>query len=770
MTSAPERAPELLSGTVERIVFHNPDSGWCVLKVKVKGRRRLVSVVGTSPFVAPGETIEAEGEWTEHSEHGERLVATKLVTTLPRAAGAAEKYLSSGLVKGIGPELAKRMVEKFGAGVFDVIEGSPKQLEEVEGIGPMRAQRIRESWSEQRALRGIMTFLGTHGLSVTKAPRILRTLGADALSIIEKNPYRLSRDVPGIGFKSADLIARHTGVALDSDERFASAIHNELARQISKGHCGYPEDWILSEAAREVGFPPEQLESAMEAEIESGRLTEDTLVAEAGGMDEHICIFPANLAAAERRLAARLVRLAANDPPWGSAAFLDAPPAYVSPKKKEAAMKASLARAREKSVDLSAKQMKALKRLLSAKVSVLTGGPGTGKTTLIRFATSALQLRGWNVMCCAPTGRAAQKLTESAGIEAQTIHRLLGWDPETHGFRYRMENPLSVDLLIVDEASMVGLELMDSLIEAVPESAAILLVGDADQLPSVQAGRVLESIIESGVFTHAHLEEIFRQVNGHESLIVHAAQNVLHGETPELKSIRPDQDFHFIEARNIESCLDLVVRLVKERIPARFGFDPVRDVQVLCPMNKGLTGARNVNKRLQAALNPSPLERIERFGQSLATEDKVIVTMNDYDKDVFNGDIGRVIQIERERSSLRLDLNGRRIDFEFTELDSLALAFAITVHKSQGSEYDAIVIPLMEESAPLLGRNLLYTAITRGKRLVVVVGSREALRLALRSEKHLKRRWSGLSRRIRESRSRLVRERASEKPAPEVAR
>ena len=726
---------EKLTGTVERIVFHNPDSGWCVLKVRAKGRRRLLTVVGHSLFIVPGETIEAEGEWTEHSEHGERLVTQSLKTMLPRQAHAAEKYLSSGLVKGIGPEFARRLVEKYGAEVFDVIETRPDLLLAVEGIGPSRARSIRESWHEQKAMRELMNFLGSHGISATKAPRIFRVFGADAVRIIQQNPYRLAREVSGIGFKTADLIARHSGTELDREERFASALHDRLQRAIARGHCAYPEDLLLHEACRELEGEIEDIESALMSEIESGRLTEEEI-----GPDERLCVAPAGLAAAERRLADELVTLGRGRPPWGPPIFLDAPP---SPGAHES-----------KQIRLSLKQREALRVILSSKVSVLTGGPGTGKTTLIQSVWRELNSRHWTVACCAPTGRASQRLTEATGVEAQTIHRLLGW--AENGFIHDAGNPLRVDLLIVDEASMVGLELMEALVQAVPRNAALLLVGDADQLPSVQAGRVLESILESGVIPHAHLLEVFRQEGGGESLIIRAAHDVLEGRMPNLITQRPEQSFHFVEARGAEDAAEKIVRLVHDRIPNRFKLNPLDDVQVICPMNKGLIGARVVNRRLQEALNPSPSDRIDRYGTSLAVGDKVIVTANDYDKEIFNGDIGRVLQIERDRSSLRIDFGGRRVDFDFSELDILSLAFAITIHKSQGSEYEAVIIPVLEESTVMLNRNLLYTAITRGRRLVVLVGTKRALHLSLRANSGLnfEKRWSALAKRLVEARSR----------------
>lgn len=736
---------EGVTGTVERVVFQNPDNGWCVLKVKVKGRRRLLSVVGHSVLVVPGETIEAEGEWTDHVEYGERFAATRLKTTLPRAASAAEKFLSSGFVRGIGEELARRMVEKFGAGVFEVIESSPDLLREVEGIGPSRANRIQEAWKEQRELREVMEFLGSRGLSPSFAPRILRAFGGDALNVLKNHPYRIALEVKGIGFASADHLARYAGLSRNSDERLAAALHDRLLAAVARGHCAYPADLLLNEAAREIDVAPSTLEPVLEGEIEAGRLTEDFLYGRegTGGRDgETLCVFPPALAMAERRLTEIFWGLSRGRPPWERRV----PP--VTKGRRDFLV----IREVSEPAELSAGQNSALRKILASKISILTGGPGTGKTTLIRAVHRAVSHLGCRVVCCAPTGRAAQRLTEASGVEAQTVHRLLGFDPATGGFLHGESRPLDVDLLILDEASMVGLELMKDLAEALPREAALLLVGDIEQLPSIQAGRVLESMIESRVFAHVRLDEVFRQKGWKgESFIIKAAHEVIQGRTPNLKTLSPEQDFHFIEARDSTSCAEIIEKLVASRIPARFGLDPLRDIQVLCPMNKGETGARALNRRLQAILNPSPAESIERFGQKISVGDKVIVTANDYDKEVFNGDIGRLALIERDRSSLRVDFGQRRIDFGFSETDFLSLAFAITIHKAQGSEYEAVVIPLLEESAAMFSRQLLYTGITRGRRLVVIVGSSNALRRAVHSSR-TERRWSGLARRLAESR------------------
>lgn len=708
----------------------------------------MMTVVGSVVFAAPGEEIEAEGAWVEHSEYGERFDATRIQTKLPVKASAAQKYLGSGLVRGIGPELAQRMVGHFGADIFDVLDHAPELLRDVEGIGPKRVESLRLAWREQQALRGLMEFLGTHGLNASKAPRILRAVGPDAVDVLSKNPYRLARDVPGVGFKSADLIARHLGLDPASEERLASALHDRLQSAISRGHCAYPVDELFRDSAGLLEVPTESneaaLRSALDGEIEAGRLDEVEIPSDGG----RLCVAPPSLMAAEARVARDLRSRASRSPAWGSTVFLSSPP---QANRKGSALQIP---------SLSDPQKNALTRLLSANVSVLTGGPGTGKTTLIRAVDRTLSARGYRVVTCAPTGRASQRLFEAAGVEAQTIHRLLGWDPREHAFRHGPKYPLRADLVVVDEASMIGVELMDSLLSALAPETGVLLIGDTDQLPSVQAGRVLASLLESRWFAHVALREVFRQSRGSASGILSAARNVLDGKLPPLASRTPEQDFHFIDARDPERVTERVLELVGNRIPARFGLDPLKDIQVICPMNKGLVGARQLNRRLQAHLRritapaggSATLESIERFGTTFASGDKVIVTANDYDKDVFNGDIGRILQIERERSSLRIGFADKRVDFSFTELDDIALAYAITIHKSQGSEYEAVVVPLLEEAGPMLSRRLLYTAITRGRRLVVVVGSPRALQLAVRVLPGLEHRWSTLAQRLVEGR------------------
>jgi exodeoxyribonuclease V alpha subunit len=738
---------EVLRGTVERVVFENPESGWCVLKIRVKGRRRLATVVGHSFFPAPGESIEAEGEWESHANFGERFKATRLKMLLPASAGAAEKYLGSGLIAGVGPGLASRLTARFGADVFDIIENAPELMRDVEGIGPARAEAIVAAWREQKAVRALMSFLSAHGLNALMALRILRHLGPDALPIIERNPYRLSSEVEGIGFRSADRIARHLGAKPEAEERLVAALHDRLAHAMARGHCGYPVDLLVNEAAREADVGRAEVAQALGDEIESGRLAEEQI-------EGRTCVFRYSVVRAEERLAQALLRLARGEAPLVRVRQARSHQQSISATRTEPQRAVALA-APLAQRPLSVEQQVALSKLLGAKIAILTGGPGTGKTTLLRAVHESYRQAGLRVMCCAPTGRAAQRMSEAAGLEARTIHRVLGYDSRLGGFLHRDGVPLNLDYLIVDEASMVGLELMEALVEALPPRAGLLLVGDTEQLPSVQAGRVLESLVESGGFVHAHLSEVFRQAEGRASPIVRAAGEVIHGRLPMAEGgeamRRLDQttlrseDFLFIEAQTPEACLKWVDELVTKRIPALMG-----DVQVLTPMNLGEVGTRALNTRLQAALNPEAGDRIEHFGRTFSVGDKVIVTENDYEKEVFNGDIGRITQIERDRTSLRVDFGTRRLDFSFSELDRLNLAYAITIHKAQGSEYEAVVIVFGEESAMMLGRNLLYTAITRGRRLVAMVGSRKALARALHADARREKRWSGLALRLAE--------------------
>ena len=719
---------ELLSGVVERVTFHSEETGFAVLRVKVKGRREPVTVVGYAASAAPGEEIQASGSWTVDPRHGPQFRATHLTAVAPTTIEGIESYLGSGAVRGVGPELARRLVAAFGAAVLEVVETGPDRLRTVQGIGPVRAARIAASWAEQRAVREIMLFLHAHGVGTSRAVRIHRTYGSDAIAVVKGDPYRLARDVRGIGFKTADAIASRLGFGKTAAPRVRAGISHALAEAMDDGHCGLPREELVTLAAGLLEVPAPLVTEALALEVASGSVVE----AEARG---RLSVFLAGLFRSERRLAEKLLALARGRPPWSA---FDA--------------ETALAGAEERlGVTLAPLQREAVRLALASKVLVLTGGPGVGKTTLVSAVLRVLLARGVRPVLCAPTGRAAKRLTESTGLLAKTIHRLLEVDPGTGLFRRGEGNPLDGDLFVVDETSMIDVPLARALLDALPTRAAMLLVGDADQLPSVGPGDVLRDVLESKAVPAVRLTHIFRQAA--ESRIVVAAHRVNAGLMPELTA--PEgSDFYFVEEGDPEAVVRLVVRLVKERIPLRFGLDPVRDVQVLCPMNRGGLGARALNAALQAALNPPGPVKVERLGSTFSPGDKVMQVENDYGRDVYNGDLGIVTAVDLAEAELRVSFDGRDVSYGLDDLDSLVLAYAATVHKAQGSEYPAVVLPLTMQHYPMLRRNLLYTALTRGRRLVVVVGEKRALALAVRRDDS-GRRTTKLADWLREGRERL---------------
>ena len=715
---SPPPSPELLSGTVERVTFHSEESGFTVLKVQVRGRRGLVTVVGHAAAVSPGEFIQASGAWVNDRVHGLQFSAAHLGTAAPTTIEGIEKYLGSGLIKGVGPHFARKLVAAFGADVFDVIEQDPERLRRVEGIGPIRAASIKASWGAQRAVRDIMVFLHSHGVGTSRAVRIFKTYGADAIALIRSNPYRLASDIRGIGFLTADQIARKLGIEKTALVRARAGISYALAQAMDDGHCGLPAPRLATMATRLLDVPIALIEEALALELDAGSVVGDTL-------DGERCVFLAGLYAAERSIASRLGVLGRGQPPWPA---IDAARALAWVERKLG-------------LSLAAKQADALRLAVRSKLLVITGGPGVGKTTLMNAILSVLGVKGVRMALCAPTGRAAKRLSETTGIEAKTIHRLLEVDPRTGGFRRDERHPLDCDLVVVDEASMVDVPLMHALLRAVPSRAAMIVVGDVDQLPSVGPGQVLADLIHSGIAPVVRLTEIFRQAT--ESRIIVNAHRINQGEMPELSPAGPAADFHFVEAADPDEGARKLLEIVRQRIPLRFGLDPVHDVQVLCPMNRGAAGARSLNVELQRLLNPAADPRVERFGSVFGVGDKVMQIENDYDKDVYNGDIGFVRSIDANLGELVIEFDGRPVPYEFGELDRVVLAYATTVHKAQGSEYPAVVLPVTTEHYVMLQRNLLYTGVTRARRLVVLVGQPRALAIAVRRE-GAGRRWSKL--------------------------
>jgi len=705
---------ERLSGSVERVTFHSEESGFCVLRVKVKGQRDLITVIGSAASITPGEYVECIGVWHNDRTHGLQFKAHHLKVVPPSTLEGIEKYLGSGMVKGIGPHFAKVLVKAFKEDVFTVIETEPEKLLTLPGIGKKRMEKVTSAWAEQKVIREIMVFLQSHGIGTGRAVRIYKTYGDESIIKVTENPYRLALDIHGIGFKTADMLAKNLGIAPDSLIRAQAGVRHVLQEIAEDGHCAAPWDTLIEEASKLLEISTPILEEAIHAEI-----TEENLIQE--DIEGKSCLFLTPLYRAEAGTATSILRLLQGAPPWG---VIDTDKAIPWVESKT-------------TLTLSESQREALTLALSSKAVVITGGPGVGKTTLVNSILLTIRAKHMVVTLCAPTGRAAKRLTESTGIEAKTIHRLLEFDPKSFGFKRNRENPLETDLVVIDESSMVDIALMNKLLGAIPDKAAVMIVGDVDQLPSVGPGAVLADIIDSGRVPTVRLTEIFRQAA--TSRIIVNAHRINKGEMPLKNEGAELSDFYFIPGDTPEDIHDKLLQVVTERIPKRFGLHPVKDVQVLTPMNRGGLGARSLNAELQQKLNGTAEPKITRFGTTFAPGDKVIQTVNNYDKEVFNGDIGQISEVDEEEGLLQVDYDGRLVEYEFGELDEVSLAYATSIHKSQGSEYPAVVIPLAMQHYTLLERNLIYTAVTRGKKLVTIIGQPKALGMAVKNKKSSKR-------------------------------
>ncbi len=706
MSDAQTQRLESIEGTVERIIYSNEENHYTVAQLlpEGKGRQEPVTIVGNLAALNEGETVKAQGHWTNHKQFGRQFAVEKFESVLPRSVVGIKKYLGSGLVKGIGQTFADRIAEKFGEKTLEVIDQFSAKLREVEGIGPERAKRIKEAWTQQKSIRDIMIFLQGHGIGSAHAAKIFKQYGERAIAIVQENPYRLAKDITGIGFKTADGIAAKLGIARDSIHRIKAGAIYTLERATDEGHTCLPRELLIRSATE-----------LLEAEIGPVENAIQSLATVGDVVIEDDCVYLAGLYTCERGVAARIHEL--------RTAKLELPAIDLEK---------ALTWVREKTaVELAVAQQQAIKTALTSKICVITGGPGVGKTTIVNSIVKILLAKNCRVLLAAPTGRAAKRMSEATGAPAQTIHRLLKYEPREGGFTHNERRPLKADMVIIDETSMLDIPLAYHLLKAIPPSASAVFVGDVDQLPSVGPGNFLRDLIDSDRVPVVRLTEIFRQAR--DSFIITNAHRVNEGQLPVLDAVK-ESDFFFIAEDDPEKVLATIKTLCAERVPRKFGFDPMRDVQVLTPMHKGLCGSENLNRELQTALNPSG-PNISRFGRVYRVGDRVMQIRNNYDKDVFNGDLGRVKRIDLMEQQLTAEIDEREVVYDFTDLDELMPAYAISVHKSQGNEYPAVIVPVLTQHYVLLQRNLLYTAITRGKQLVILVGSKKALAIAVRNNK-----------------------------------
>lgn len=705
-----------LSGQIEHITYTNEENGFTIARVRVPGRQEPVTVVGNLMAPSPGEFLQMTGEWTRHPKYGPQFKIASYQSAVPATARGIERYLGSGMIRGLGPVMARRIVKHFGDETLEIIEKDIERLTEVEGIGRKRVAMIDRAWQDQKEIRNVMIFLQEYGISAGYAAKIFRQYGQGAIAVVRENPYRLAADIYGIGFKVADRIAAKLGMSSDSPTRLTAGILYVLARLADEGHVYYPYEPLLERCGEILAVPPEALKDAVGIlALEDRIVIEDLNDGPVDGRENQKAVYLKEFHVCETAVARRLQVLIA-----------------ASKSIRDIQVDGALQWVQQQlSVRLAEKQIEAVRAALVEKVLVITGGPGTGKTTIINAVLKIFDRIGVRSFLAAPTGRAAKRMAEACGHEARTIHRMLEYNRLKGGFQKNDDNPLACRLLVIDEASMIDTVLMHHLLKAVPPTTTLILVGDVNQLPSVGAGNVLRDIIASGAVRVTRLTEIFRQAR--RSQIVVNAHRINAGRLPELAPPADDTDFFFIEQEEPQKVLDIILELVVRRIPARFGFDPFADIQVLTPMHRGVVGSGNLNDRLQETLNPGS-DGIFRGDRRFRMGDRVMQIRNNYDKDVFNGDTGRIERIDPVNQALQVNFDERRIPYEFSELDELVPAYAISVHKSQGSEYPAVVMPLLPQHYLLLQRNLIYTAVTRGRRLMVLVGSRRALEIGVHND------------------------------------
>jgi exodeoxyribonuclease V alpha subunit len=721
---------QTIVGSVDRVTYHNDENGYTVLRFQTPGHGEPVTVVGNFSSVSPGENLRLTGWWSTHPQYGDQFKAVEYAVTRPATIAGIQKYLGSGLIKGIGPVTARRIVEHFRERTLEVIEAEISRLGEVKGVSRKRVEMIQKAWEEQRAIKEVMLFLQSHSVSTHYAVKIYKQYGNDAITVVEKTPYRLAAEVYGIGFRTADRIARNLGMPVDAEERLRAGLQHVLMTATDEGHCYLPDGDLIARAAEALEVEDRaKLAAALEKMLDEGLLkVEENTGPESAPAEGDRAVYLPPMWQSERGVA------------WRLKALLEKTVRVDSNR-----VRSWLERFTQKrGIELSEGQQGAIHLAAESRVMILTGGPGTGKTTTLRAMVELFSAMGKTVALASPTGRAAQRLSEVTGREAKTIHRLLEFDPSGTQFKRNEVWPLDADVVIVDEASMIDVVLANSLIKAVDERAQLILVGDADQLPSVGPGAFLQDLIQSGVTPVGRLTQVFRQAA--ESLIVQNAHRINRGEFPRL--VKPGQekcDCYFIEAEEADDVVRLIVNVVSKSLPARFGYDPLKDVQTLSPMNRGRAGAHHLNEVLQAALNPPAPGKAElhRGDRTLRVGDKVIQRVNNYKLEVFNGDMGAVEAIDLEDQMLAVRFADRIVAYDSADALELSHGFAVSIHKSQGSEYPAVVIPLHAQHYMMLSRNLLYTALTRAKKTVVLIGTTKAIGMAMHNLEAM-RRFTGL--------------------------
>jgi exodeoxyribonuclease V alpha subunit len=755
-------AEDEISGSVERITYYNDENGYTVLRLRPDSRsmlpfkydrHQLVTVVGNLPELNPGEWLKLKGQWARHPRHGHQFAATVCYQSLPATTEGIRRYLGSGLIRGIGKVMAERIVNTFGDQTLEIIDEQPERLQEVIGIGKKRVKGVVDAWEEQRAIKEIMLFLQSHGIATGVAVKIYKQYGDEALQVVRQTPYRLVRDIHGIGFKTADKVAQALGLAIDDPQRIEAGIAYTLNRKTDEGHVYVPQEELEPEAAEILTLQPEQIRHVIDRLESDDLIRRETLRYDQPAPATQPVGASQQMATNHQPVALREEQAVYLTPFYFAEIgltrrvrqLMDHPTSRLHQLRLQLA-RGSLPLGHEAGkLQLAAKQLDAIGTAIRHKVTILTGGPGTGKTTTLRALLDLLDRNGHSYALAAPTGRAAKRQTEATGRPARTIHRLLEFQPGV-GFGRHQDNPLEADMVIIDEASMVDLLLAGNLLKAIPPDSHLLLVGDIDQLPSVGAGDVLRDLIASGVPAVVQLETIFRQAAG--SLIIHNAHRINQGKMP---VTRPDaQDFFLFVKQDPDEVADMVIDVVKRRAPAKFGLDAFDDIQVLSPMYNGSAGVNNLNLHLQAALNP-PGRKAERRqgGRVFRTGDKVMQTVNNYDKDVYNGDIGRITAIDLVLQRMTINVDGMPVIYDFLELDELVHAYAISVHKSQGSEYPCVVMPVITQHYMMLQRNLLYTGITRARNQVILVGTRRALGIAVNNNR-VAERHTALDHRLRQ--------------------